>query len=243
LSPLRRIAATSRLALLALVLSAPIALVPYLLHAPGLGGAIGLPGLGEFAGEVRAALPTIAPVHLHRVAAAKPAATPVRHAAPAPVHHTAPRPTGRHLQSVVTASCAGCTVVKDSASGALRATVSRAAGAHAYAVVDMGTRHATLAVRDRLALGAGQVPSHSVDVLQVTDASNRVVYRLVVAAHTRVLSFVSPPGALSAQGLSASTGRRVPNDGTELDVRVVTRTNGFVTVGIDGNTVISRTGL
>jgi hypothetical protein len=244
LSPLRRIAATSRLGLLALVLSAPIALVPHLLHAPGLGGAIGLPGLGEFAGEVRAALPALPTAHHHTASPAHGAAPRTTPAAATGRHPVAAGPSGRRLQSVVTASCAGCTVVKDRASGALRATVSRATGAHAYAVVDMGTQHATLAVRDRLALGAGQVPTHSVDVLQVTDADNRVVYRLVVAAHTRLLSFVSPPGALSAQGVSASTRRRVPNDGrTKLDVSVVTRANGFVTVGIDGTTVLSRTGL
>ncbi|HVU76647.1 MAG TPA: hypothetical protein VHC67_03625 [Gaiellaceae bacterium] len=249
MSPLRRIVITSRWAALALVLSAPIALVPYVLQPPGLDGAIGLPGLKGFAGAVRAALPsaparkplvvkhTVTPPARHRPAANRPAAA----------HRTGTAtPSGRHLQSVVTASCDGCTVVKDRSSGALRATVSPAGRqpGSAYAVVDMGTKSATLAVSDRLALGAGQVPSHPVDVLQVTDARNRVVYRLVVAAHSRLLSFVSPPGALSAQGISESTGRRVPNDGrTELNVRVVTQTNGFVTVGVDGDTVLARTGL
>lgn len=248
MSPLRRIFATSRWALLALVLSAPIALVPYVLHSPGLDGAIGLPGLKGFAGAVRAALP---PAPAHKPLVVQHTSTPpARHTQPAATRPAAARhsatPSGRHLQSVVTASCDGCQVVKDRSSGALRATVSPAGTrpGSAYAVVDMGTKSAKLAVSDRLALGAGQVPSHPVDVLQVTDSRNRVVYRLVVAAHTRLLSFVSPPGALSAQGISASTGRRVPNDGrSELDVRVVTETNGFVTVGVNGDTVLSRTGL
>jgi hypothetical protein len=147
--------------------------------------------------------------------------------------------TGPSLAPVADGSCGVCRIVQD-ASGALHATVGGASSVSdsAYGLMDFGgPRGLTglVVTRDRLSLGAGQVPSANLQVLQVLDVDNRVVYRLYVGAGDRVLHVQSPPGGLGSGGLDVSTGAVVPNDGkASVLVEVSAQANASLAVYVNG---------
>ncbi len=177
------------------------------------------------------------------LASAIPSKPPAKPAAPPAARQS----TG--FRSVVDGSCDACRVGQD-ASGTLTATVgasSSTAGASAYRLLDFGGPgglRGLVVAHDRLMLGRNQVPTANIQVLQVLDVSNSVVYRLYVSAGDRVLHVQSPPGALSSDAIDVSTRSVVPSDGqSSLEVRVAAQANRSLEVSVNGVTVVRLAGL
>jgi hypothetical protein len=180
-----------------------------------------------------------------KAAAAAPGTSPATSAGGAQSSTTR---TGPSLAPVADGSCGVCRIVQD-ASGALHATVGGASSVSdsAYGLMDFGgPRGLTglVVTHDRLSLGAGQVPSANLQVLQVLDVDNRVVYRLYVGAGDRVLHIQSPPGGLSSGGLEVSTRAVVPNDGkASVLVEVSAQANASLAVYVNGASAVQLTDL
>jgi hypothetical protein len=238
--------------------SAPFA-VPSV-HAPAGRTTIGAPDYGPATGprlqSHRRA--TVVPAARPARASSRPAASPALAARPVPApspergrRPISPEPTTAKAQPVFVpvadATCSGCRVTQ-SADGALQAEIPGTAAGQdsAYALMDFGGSSGVDGpswVNDRIGLGAGQVPGADLQVLQVTDGANRVVYRVVVAAGSRLLHVESPPGALSVDSIDVNTGAVVPNDGKSIDVSVEAEAGNLLVVSVDGHEVARRTDL
>jgi hypothetical protein len=139
-----------------------------------------------------------------------------------------------------------CTVHGDGA-GTLTATIDGGLDDvdTAYGLKDFGGP-AGLAgrvyVRSAIGLADGQALQANLAVLQVRDASDRLVWELYLSPQ-RVLRLYSPPRGLRGTKIDQSTGVTVPNDGSTrvlvevsalADSSIVVRVNGAERVGVTG---------
>jgi hypothetical protein len=133
-------------------------------------------------------------------------------------------------------ACTGCTVHVGSG-GLVRAQVPSGRGRRtAYALLDLANRAAggEVLVHDVIGFGRGETPARRIALLQVLDASHRLIFELV-ARPDRRLYLTSPTGGLRATPLVLPTGAIVPNDGISgVAVDIALKANGWILVSVNG---------
>ena len=161
---------------------------------------------------------------------------------PAPASLPATEQAARTIEgSVTNHACASC-AVHVLTGGIVQARMPGGSGhRHAYALLDLGasTSGGHVLAHDVIGFGRGQSPVRPLTVLQLLDASHRVIFELVAHPNRR-LFLSSPAGGLGRDAIDLSTGAVVPNDGVSgVAVDVSARVNGPLAVYVDGVRTVS----
>ncbi|HKP19223.1 MAG TPA: GDSL-type esterase/lipase family protein [Gaiellaceae bacterium] len=139
---------------------------------------------------------------------------------------------------VIDAGCTACAVTRVDDDG-LWASIGGGADDidTAYAVMDFGGAGGLSGrtfVRDLIGLAQGEHLTKNLDVLEVRDVSDQLVYEVYLDS-SRTIRLYSPPGGLRATQLNANSGAVVPNDGTSTTrLEVSAQASGSIVVRVDG---------
>jgi hypothetical protein len=133
-------------------------------------------------------------------------------------------------------TCEGC-LVHVGSGGLVRVGVPSGKGKRtAFALLNVGSQApgGQVLVHDVIGLGRGETPVRRVRLLQLLDASRRLIFELA-AGPDRRLYLTSPAGGLRASPLVLATGALVPNDGISgVAVDVALKLNDWILVSVNG---------